>query len=637
MAAGKMRSRRAQSHTTPVPPVHDSAKTAPETSAGGAWIAVTLGVLLLGVRWSGVLHSNLADKNPPKEHDKFSAVDLQEAGRELQQAAVRVDFHTMERILNKIPASVNYVDNRGSTLLASLMEVRHHNIMTATVRGSLGPDYEAAADVIMNHPAFNASNECPIYYALQLRNLHVLRALTTEKHRVAVYNCMGETDAYNETMLHIAARSKASGFTRVFEIIRRKQSLQHTKKVQSYPVLDFLGLRPARNLTLVAMTDAISTQDLEVLLPFATPEMLNARGWLGHTPLHVAAMTGNRAAVRLLARAGADMDAVNSLGETPLHAAASAGFSHVVAELLDAGAAATVTDASGRVHQQVSPSQELLAASHVHDAEEHDDDATGKSTHRSDGYGSDDRAGGWDMAHGAAQQLTVGPSECQIPSVEASEISDEEILTRFVHRRIPVRIVGYGHGWPARRRWRRKSFLQLYGKVALQSAPVPYGDLYGFSPTTTVAASEFIETVMGPVPRRDSRPNYVFDSRVLWTNGKLQQDVTLGFLNSTNIILRQFILGPNGSGAYPHYHNAAANALVYGHKHWFLFPPSTAFFNLTHIRQWTTDGLPQFEDPSSSMLRCAQQSGDVVVIPDNWGHAVLNEQDSIAVAIEFHL
>ena len=39
-------------------------------------------------------------------------------------------------------------------------------------------------------------------------------------------------------------------------------------------------------------------------------------------------------------------------------------------------------------------------------------------------------------------------------------------------------------------------------------------------------------------------------------------------LGDVNIILKQFILGPKGSGAYPHFHNAAANALVYGRKRW---------------------------------------------------------------------
>ena len=32
---------------------------------------------------------------------------------------------------------------------------------------------------------------------------------------------------------------------------------------------------------------------------------------------------------------------------------------------------------------------------------------------------------------------------------------------------------------------------------------------------------------------------------------------------------------------------------------------------------------------------CVQRPGDVVYIPENWGHAVVNLADSIAVAYEF--
>lgn len=75
-------------------------------------------------------------------------------------------------------------------------------------------------------------------------------------------------------------------------------------------------------------------------------------GWLGHTPLHLAAMTGNCAAVRALVRAGADVDAVNSLGETSLHLAASANFAHIVTELLAMNANASVRNAQGRLYHE---------------------------------------------------------------------------------------------------------------------------------------------------------------------------------------------------------------------------------------------------------------------------------------------
>ena len=34
--------------------------------------------------------------------------------------------------------------------------------------------------------------------------------------------------------------------------------------------------------------------------------------------------------------------------------------------------------------------------------------------------------------------------------------------------------------------------------------------------------------------------------------------------------------------------------------------------------------------------QCVQNSGDIMFIPENWGHAVINLQPSIAVAVELH-
>ena len=51
----------------------------------------------------------------------------------------------------------------------------------------------------------------------------------------------------------------------------------------------------------------------------------------------------------------------------------------------------------------------------------------------------------------------------------------------------------------------------------------------------------------------------------------------------------RFSLGPAGSGAPPHFHGHAWNALIYGKKRWFLFPPTHAFFSsLTQLEWYNT-------------------------------------------------
>jgi hypothetical protein len=161
-----------------------------------------------------------------------------------------------------------------------------------------------------------------------------------------------------------------------------------------------------------------------------------------------------------------------------------------------------------------------------------------------------------------------------------------------------VRITG-AH-WPASARWTRDVFVDLYGQLVVDVAPAPYASLYGGLKTSevkatsspgegggggggggdsvsraggggvnsgTITASTFVGQEMG-THHRATQPRYVFDSKILWRNETLASDLVPPWLDNAHIILKQFILGPRGSGAYPHFHNAAINALAHGEKRW---------------------------------------------------------------------
>lgn len=49
-------------------------------------------------------------------------------------------------------------------------------------------------------------------------------------------------------------------------------------------------------------------------------------------------------------------------------------------------------------------------------------------------------------------------------------------------------------------------------------------------------------------------------------------------------------------------------------------------FYETDMRNYSRRGIPP--------LTCVQTAGDVIIIPENWGHGVLNIQESIAIASE---
>jgi hypothetical protein len=74
--------------------------------------------------------------------------------------------------------------------------------------------------------------------------------------------------------------------------------------------------------------------------------------------------------------------------------------------------------------------------------------------------------------------------------------------------------------------------------------------------------------------------------------------------------------------------------LLSGLKLWVLFPPNEATFSTMQGKTWfeteyfaNTTNLPYH-------YRFVQEPGDIVFVPDQWGHAVLNLADSVAMAFE---
>ena len=93
--------------------------------------------------------------------------------------------------------------------------------------------------------------------------------------------------------------------------------------------------------------------------------------------------------------------------------------------------------------------------------------------------------------------------------------------------------------------------------------------------------------------------------------------------------------GPAGSGSPPHYHMAAVNVLVYGRKRWTLLPPNDAVYGALPVREWHAAGGPEaLRDQGHRVLECVQRPGDMLYVPDHWGHAVLNMEPSVGFATE---
>ena len=113
-------------------------------------------------------------------------------------------------------------------------------------------------------------------------------------------------------------------------------------------------------------------------------------------------------------------------------------------------------------------------------------------------------------------------------------------------------------------------------------------------------------------------------------------------LRSCRHLRRQFILGPRGSGAQLHAHQAAWNALYIGHKRWFILPPGRRLTANRHPLSWldsvraATPPAP-WNDTSllGDIIEAEQRAGDLLYLPQMWAHSVLNVRDSMAQAVEF--
>lgn len=89
----------------------------------------------------------------------------------------------------------------------------------------------------------------------------------------------------------------------------------------------------------------------------------------------------------------------------------------------------------------------------------------------------------------------------------------------------------------------------------------------------------------------------------------------------------QWALGGPGTGAPVHFHNTAWNVVVYGAKKWFLYPPRHKVMSNRQIYRFYETDLQRIANKTGFQpLTCVQRAGDIMIVPESWGHGVLNLQ-----------
>lgn len=189
--------------------------------------------------------------------------------------------------------------------------------------------------------------------------------------------------------------------------------------------------------------------------------------------------------------------------------------------------------------------------------------------------------------------------------------------------------------------WQRSKLKQEFGALVFNEVEVPYAESFGYNTTKQTTLREFMtkmrqfqEDTTDMAVEFIPHPNYIFET--LPPASPLLSEFTPPAVLDEEIthispLKLQFYLGPPLSGAPVHFHRNAWNLLVYGQKRWFLYPPNRAFYSKEPVWEWWQETYRKSPDA----LECLQYPGDLMFVPDMWGHAVINLREGVGVASEF--
>ncbi len=105
------------------------------------------------------------------------------------------------------------------------------------------------------------------------------------------------------------------------------------------------------------------------------------------------------------------------------------------------------------------------------------------------------------------------------------------------------------------------------------------------------------------------------------------------------------------AGTLPHNHRDAFNILQHGSKRWAFFDASQIHSPLgfkiqmeyfksypkgTHAKEWFSKELPKLGKRLPDVQECIQEAGDIVYIPIDYSHTVLNLSEVMGLVVERH-
>ena len=263
--------------------------------------------------------------------------------------------------------------------------------------------------------------------------------------------------------------------------------------------------------------------------------------------------------------------------------------------------------------------------------------------------------GGWSVGSIPEQLHT----SCGIARVNASDLSSEDFEGRFMGANKPVVLVGATEGWLAQKHWKKKVFVRKYGdiqaKMGNSTDVVLFAGGWHFHNLPRTPIADVVEAFGTGNLQGSARDRpFVFDSEEIFRSDRMKGDFatpaalagSFGGEGKTQTgsaaqMWNVLSLGDGEAGLPFHSHGDAWLALVFGSKHWFLYPPGTRAdsrqpprgqppHGMGGVWHWATEvfpTLPLAERP----IECTQLAGEVMFVPQGWAHATLNIGETVGV------
>ena len=328
-----------------------------------------------------------------------------------------------------------------------------------------------------------------------------------------------------------------------------------------------------------------------------------SRTVLAHTSLHVAAMKGTFDVISPIIQGGLKPDEVDYFNRTALHVACMHGWSAVgMAESL--GQKLPLNCPPRPVYR---PPPKLLSY------------------------------GGW-LSSSLTLPKELTSERCDFDVLGTTDIQTFVFDYLALQRPVIIRNATSIHSMKRLHQlWQRNKFMHEYGALVFNEVKIP-----NFDPSTTkTSIKSFMEKMeLFQEENRhlpiESIPHPNYTSEILPDDSPLLKEFMLpGVLDEELIRINplkiQFYLGPPLSGTPVHFQKNTWNILIYGQKRWFLYPPNRAFYSKEHVWDWWKWSYRKSPDA----LECVQYPGDLVFVPDMWGHAEINLREGIGMASEF--